>query len=238
MGSDERRGGPRLDLRLRARIVDDEAFPEAEATDISPGGARLESRVPLDPDSVIHLSMDAGDGEPVEAVATVAWCRPRKGVSLRKLYDIGVSFDTEWLSQKRGKLGRALGRIFSFSEFEPARAYERVLVTLRADSVDGADQALTVVDLSEGGMQLRCEDALGAQVHTGATVVVEIPAGDTTYSIDGVIMWVAQPEGADRTLFASFGVRFNDLGDDEQRVLREIMNGEMTPNGISIFLAG
>lgn len=238
MGSDERRGGPRLDLRLRARIVDDEAFPEAEATDISPGGARLESRAPLDAGSVIHLSMDAGDGEPVEATATVAWCRPRKGMSLRKLYDIGVSFDSEWLSQKRGKLGRALGRIFSFSEFEPARAYERVLVTLRADTVDGADQPLTVVDLSEGGMQLRSDENLGPRVHTGAAVLVEIPAGDTTYSVEGDIVWVAQPEGADRTLYASFGVRFTEPGEDEKRVLREIMNGELMPTGISVFLPG
>ncbi len=237
MGADNRRGGSRLDLRLRVRFLDDTEKPEAEATDISPGGARLESRVPLEQGDTLRLSLDAGDSEPVEAVATVAWCRARKGVSLRKLYDIGVRFDTEWLNQKRGKLGRALGRIFSFSEFEPARAYDRVEVTLRAESVAG-DHKLTVVDLSEGGLQLRSDDPLGEAVHTGAAVIIEVPEGDDTVSIDGEIMWVADQAEGDQALSTSFGVRFVEPGDDEMGLIRDMMSGEKTPPSISLFLPG
>lgn len=238
MGADERRGGPRLDLRLRVRFLDDPQMPEAEASDISPGGARLECRVPLDKNAVLRLSLDAGDGDPVEATATVAWCRQRKSMSLRKLFDVGVRFDTEWLGQKRGKLGRALGRIFSFSEFEPARAYERVVVTLRAENVDGEGSRLTVIDMSEGGMQLRADHPLGDKVHRGAAVIVEIPIGEEAISLDGEIVWVADKDDGDAAHSHSFGIQFTDPGETELAILGEIKAGVMTPPAISVFLPG
>jgi len=238
MGSDERRGGPRLDLRLRVKFLSEEGMPEAEATDISPGGARLESRVAIEPDTEVQMALDAGDGETVVANGKVAWCRTRKGVSLRKLYDVGIRFDSEWLAERRGKLGRALGRIFSFSEFEPARAYDRVLVTLRAESVDGEDLRLTVVDVSEGGMQLRSDGSLGPHIFIGAPIIVEIPMDGDTITIDGEIVWVAEQEEGKAALYASFGVQFAEPGIRELEVLRGIKEGDMTPTNISLFLPG
>jgi len=237
MDNDERRGGPRLDLRLRVKFAQG-LYPEAEATDISPGGARLESRVPIEADTKLNLELDAGDGETVDAVGTVCWCRPRKGVSLRKLYDIGIRFDSEWLAARRGKLGRALGRIFSFSEFEPARAYDRVLVTLRAESVDGKDLRLHVVDISEGGMQFRSEGPLGTAIYIGAPVIVEIPGDTDGISVDGEVVWVAEQDESQASIYSSFGVRFSDPGIRELEVLRSIKDGESTPRALSLFLPG
>lgn len=237
MSSDKRRSGPRLDLRLRVKFLSDERMPEAEATDISPGGARLECRVPIEPGARIDVALDAGDGEPVKTEATVAWCRQRKTMSLRKLYDVGVRFESEWLSGRRGKLGKALGRIFAFSECEPARAYDRVPVTLRARSLGDTELSLTVVDLSEGGMQLRSDSGLGTAVKTGATVIVEVPNGDTV-SIDGEIVWVVQQEEGDDAILASFGVRFVDLGEKELGVVQAIKDGRVVPPSLSLFLPG
>lgn len=236
MGADERRGGPRLDLRLRVRFLDDARKPEAEATDISPGGARLESRVPLEAGSTVMLSLDAGDGELVEAEASVAWCRERKGKLLRPLYDIGVRFGSEWLSQDRGKLGRALGRIFSFGDFEPARSYDRVNVTLHAKSMSGDSDPLTVVDLSSGGMQLRSETPLGDRVHTGETLLVEMSLGDDALTLDAEVMWVSDQESGGQALMTSFGLRFAELSADEDKTLASIMRGDSTPDQIKIFL--
>lgn len=238
MGDDERRGGSRLDLRLRVRFLSEEHIPEAEATDISPGGARIESRVPIEQDSIITMELDAGDGETVQATGTVAWCRPRKSLSLRKLYDVGIRFETEWLSQKRGKLGTALGRIFAFGDFEPARAYDRVDVTLRAESVGSTELKLTVVDISEGGMQLRSEGELGKQIRTGATLIMEIPHTDETISLDGEIVWVAEVDGDQSAIYSSFGVHFPDAGVKELGALRALKTGDYVPASISLFLPG
>ena len=238
MGSDERRGGPRLDLRLRVKFLSEDGMPEAEATDISPGGARLESRVAIEPGSIVSMALDAGDGETVVASGEVCWCRPRKGVSLRKLYDVGIRFESEWLAERRGKLGRALGRIFSFSEHEPARAFDRVLVTLRAENLAGESMQLTVVDVSEGGMQLRSDGELGEHIFIGAPAIVEIPHGDDSISIDGEIVWVAEQEQSKAALYSSFGVRFADPGVDELEVLRAIKEGDHIPDSISLFLPG
>ena len=232
----KRRGGPRLDLRLRVRFLDDERKPEAEATDISPGGARLETRVPLEQGSTVKLSLDAGDGEPVEAEATVVWCRERQGKLLHPLFDIGVRFEGEWLSQDRGKLGRALGRIFSFGDFEPARSYDRVNVTLHAKSMGDDGEVLTVVDLSSGGMQLRSEIALGERVRTGETVIVEMSMASETLNFDAEVMWVTEQESGGQSLMTSFGLQFSDLEAEEQRSLAKVIRGDANPDQMKIFL--
>ncbi len=236
MQDKQRRGGPRLDLRLRVRFLDDDRKPEAEATDISPGGARLESRVPLDKGSTVKLSLDAGDSEPVEAEATVAWCRERKGKLSRPLYDIGVRFEGEWLSQDRGKLGRALGRIFSFGEFEPARSYDRVKVTLHAKSMGDDGELLTVVDLSTAGMQLRSDASLGERVRTGETVIVELGMAGASLNLDAEVMWVSDQESGGEALMTSFGLHFSELSVDEKHSLASIVRGDSSPDQIKIFL--
>ena len=70
-----RRDGQRIDLRLRVRYSADESRGEAEASDVSPHGLRLESDRALPLGARLQLHVDAGDGPPTPVTAQVMWCR-------------------------------------------------------------------------------------------------------------------------------------------------------------------
>src|SRR5262245_46830508 len=131
----ERRDGPRIDLRLRVRFEAGGVSGEAEASDVSPKGLRLESDNPVAKGTELKLSVDAGsDVEELQAVGHVTWCRERPSPTGKTVYDLGVAFESDWLAKDRGPLGSALARIFAMNSYEPARNFERTPVSLKASS--------------------------------------------------------------------------------------------------------
>lgn len=237
----ERRDGPRIDLRLRVRYSVDTLEGEAEASDVSPKGLRLESEAPVEVGSDLKLIVDAGDDETLEATGRVTWCRPRESPTGKTLFDLGVAFDSEWLAQKRGPLGTALARIFAMNSYEPARGYERTPVALKASTASAPPIELEIADMSLGGMQLRAKTGLGDKVRTGNAVIVELELDGKTHSIDGRVAWVAggveEGEGAPGPRVGdSFGVQFLDMSDGDESLLNDVRLGRLEPERITVFL--
>lgn len=218
--SSERRDGPRIDLRLRVRwsAVNETGTVsgEAEASDVSPKGLRLESEHKLVSGSSLDLIVDVGgDADELIAKGTVMWCRERESPTGRQLYDVGVAFESDWLAKDRGPLGQALARIFAMNDFEPARTFERTTVAL---SVAGAGPlasgALTMVNLSAGGMQLKAQGSTGDIVRAGLSLEVTIASDGVEHRFQGRVAWVAASEGGDR-----FGVELSALSTEETTFL-------------------
>lgn len=231
--SSERRDGPRIDLRLRVRYASGGKIGEAEASDVSPRGCRLESNLPVEAGTTLELTIDAGDDEELTTQGHVTWCRDRVSPSGKTLYDIGIAFSSEWLAQKRGPLGSALARIFAMNSYEPARNYDRTPVSLMAATSSAPPLALEIVDLSAGGMQLRGRSGVG-ELKTGAAVIVEITADGTTQSIDGKVVWL-DGMGDDG---AAFGVQFGDASASDQELLESVQQGRVIPDKVTVFLQG
>lgn len=229
--SQERRDGPRIDLRLRVRFTVAELSGEAEASDVSPRGMRFESNMEVPAGSDLHMIIDAGDEEELKAQGKVTWCRLRKSHSGRDVYDVGVAFEEEWLAQDRGPLGTALARIFAMNQYEPARMFERTKVSLSATTQSTDPQPLEIIDLSMGGMQLK--SPMGSRVHDGSAVIVEVEVAGETSSIAGRVVWIA---GQDINTIINFGVQFDEAGDAEHDLLEDIRKGAITPERISVFL--
>lgn len=226
--SSERRDGPRIDLRLRVRYSSSSgAKGEAEASDVSPRGCRLESDNPVEAGSELEMILDGGDEEELTARGRVTWCRPRQSPAGRQLFDIGVAFDDDWLAQDRGPLGTALARIFAMNRFEPARDFERTKVALKASTSSSPPVSLEIVDISIGGMQLRATNTEKAPVSSKGTVIVEIDVSGETHSIDGRVVWIAG---------ASFGVQFSDTGENDTTFLEGVQRGEVAPERVTVFL--
>lgn len=239
-----RRDGPRIDLRLRVRYSAADAASdsggEAEASDVSPKGLRLESDKPVDVGSELKLHVDAGEEEEMQAVGFVTWCKPHTTPTGKTVYDVGVRFESDWLSRDRGPLGSALARIFAMNNFEPARNYERTPVSLRASATDAAGAMdLLVGNLSVGGMQLRATQDLGERVKTGGAVVVEVELGGKVHKMDGRVAWTAagraNPSEGPRVA-DSFGVEFKQLPDDDRALLEAIRVGSVEPSRITVLL--
>ena len=115
----ERRDGPRIDLRLRVRYrvgETGETLGEAEASDVSPKGLRLESEKPVEKGTLLHLQVDAGEVEELECMGQVTWCRPRVSPTGKTMYDLGVAFESDWLARDRGPLGSILRLIGRFGD--------------------------------------------------------------------------------------------------------------------------
>ncbi len=232
MGSaSERRDGPRIDLRLRVRFEGDGTSGEAEASDVSPRGLRLESEGSVEPGTVLNMTLDAGDDEELTGTGRVTWCRARKSHAGRDMFDIGVHFDHDWLAQDRGPLGTALARIFAMNSHEPARNYERTKVSLDASTSSSPPVTLEIVDLSTGGMQLRAPAGLGTVIKGGVTVIVEVQADGETHSLAGKVVWRSERDGV-----PCFGVQFEDVGDDDDRFLAAVQKGEIIPQNVTVFL--
>jgi len=227
--SSERRDGPRIDLRLRVRYsASNGATGEAEASDVSPRGCRLESDNAVEAGSELEMILDGGDDEELNAKGRVTWCRPRQSLTGRhQLFDIGIAFDDEWLAQDRGPLGTALARIFAMNRYEPARGFERTKVSLNASTSSSPPVSLEIVDISIGGMQLRAQNAAAAPVSSKGTVIVEIDVGGTTHSIDGRVVWIVG---------ASFGVQFSDTGENDTTFLEGVQRGDVSPERVTVFL--
>lgn len=236
----ERRDGPRIDLRLRVRYAALDVEGEAEASDVSPKGLRLESEAPVEVGSELKLVVDAGDEEALEATGRVTWCRPRESPTGKTMYDLGVAFDTEWLAQKRGPLGTALARIFAMNSYEPARSYERTPVALKASTASAPPIELEIADMSLGGMQLRARGGLGDKVTSGNAVIVELELGGKTHSIDGKVAWVAgsadDREGGGPRVGDSFGVQFLDVSEGDEALVNEVRLGRVQPERITVFV--
>lgn len=240
----ERRDGPRIDLRLRVRYSV-EALSlegEAEASDVSPKGLRLESDQPVEQGSELKLVIDAGEEEALEATGRVTWCRGRESPTGKTVYDVGVAFESQWLAQKRGPLGTALARIFAMNRYEPARSYERTPVSLRAEAASATAIDLEIADLSLGGMQLCASQGLGGRVREGSAVIVELEHEGKTHSIDGRVAWVAGSDGEDAPggprVGESFGVQFLETQAADEALLNDLRLGKTTPARITVFLQG
>lgn len=235
--SSERRDGPRIDLRLRVRYQAGGAEGEAEASDVSPKGLRLESDKPVDKGTQLKLSVDAGELEELEAVGYVTWCRPHTSPTGKTLYDVGVAFESDWLTKDRGPLGSALARIFAMNSYEPARDFERTPVSLAA-TVAGPQVELEIGNLSIGGMQIRSRGPLGDHLKAGVGVKVDVDAAGQSHVLAGKIAWVA---GARETtpgtrMTDSFGIEFTGLSDEARALLEQIRTGQVDPKRIVLAL--
>ena len=243
--ANERRDGPRIDLRLRVRYEAGDAAlgvqGEAEASDVSPKGLRLESDKPVDKGTALKLHVDAGEVEELEAVGYVTWCRPRPSPTGKTMYDVGVAFESDWLAKDRGPLGSALARIFAMNSYEPARNFERTPVSLQATSLSPALE-LEIGNLSIGGMQIRSKGPLGDHMRAGLGVRVEIEAEGGSRTLPGKVAWVAgargevPPAGGPRVA-DSFGVEFSaNIGADDRALLEKIRTGQVEPQRITVSL--
>jgi hypothetical protein len=237
----ERRDGPRIDLRLRvrwsAKTADGEVSGEAEASDVSPRGLRLESEHDVQTGSPLHLTVDVGgDTDELVAEGRVMWCRSRTSPMGKAYYDVGVSFESDWLTKERGPLGQALARIFAMNSYEPARAFARTTLAL---AVDGAafGGPLALVNLSQGGMQLRSTGPLAGQVRAGMGVEVIVDAGERSVTLSGRVAWVTAAAGGkedeDR-----FGVEFSGPGQGDKALLEAVCHGSAEASRIGVTLRG
>lgn len=235
--STERRDGPRIDLRLRVRYNAGDAAGEAEASDVSPKGLRLESDKPVATGTELKLHVDAGEAEELEAIGYVTWCRPHTSPTGKQVYDVGVRFESDWLARDRGPLGSALARIFAMNSYEPARNFERTPVSLKATSAAPAME-LEVADLSVGGMRLRAKGAVLAEdVRTGVAVKVEIEAKQLI-TLAGRVAWVAGPRGEAEgpRVQPAFGIEFSNLSADDRSLIESVRTGQIEPKRITITL--
>lgn len=251
----ERRDGPRIDLRLRVRWAATSSggtvTGEAEASDVSPKGLRLESEHKVDMGSALSLNVDIGGDADVELVAAgkVMWCRERTTPTGKIIYDVGVAFESDWLAKDRGPLGQALARIFAMNSYEPARSFERTPITFAVEGGGhlGKDAVLSLVNLSVGGMQLMCTGApanAGAGgdaasgsaaitdvVRAGANVQVGIEAEGGLLALSGKIAWVATSEVNTR-----FGVELAGVSVVDKELLERIRSGQSEPARLSVTL--
>lgn len=227
--SSERRDGPRIDLRLRVRYDAGGVTGEAEASDVSPRGLRLESEAAVEAGSDIHMVVDAGDEEELKASGRVTWCRARQSPAGGKtMFDIGVAFAEDWLAQDRGPLGSALARIFTMNSYEPARRFERTQIQLNAIAAGAALTDLEVADISEGGLQLKAASGdLDERVQRDHVVRVDMEHGEKVTTVKGKIVWISSP---------NFGVQFDDGDGPEQWTLKKVVNGEIIPNRMTVVL--
>jgi Tfp pilus assembly protein PilZ len=212
---------------------------EGEASDVSPRGLRIESDTAVEAGSEMTMVVDAGGEENLEAVGKVNWCKERSSPTGKKVYDIGLSFETNWLAQQRGPLGTALARIFAMNSYEPARTFERTPVSLRASAAGEEQEGLEIADLSLGGMMLRCTEGLGEKVKDGGAVIVELEIDGKTLSVDGKVVWVAGGEAAEEgglRIADAFGVQFEDVAADDEELIDRIRLGKSTPERITVFL--
>jgi Tfp pilus assembly protein PilZ len=242
--ANERRDGPRIDLRLRVRwsanTPGGEVSGEAEASDVSPKGLRLESEHNVASGSPLHLVVDVGgDTDELVAEGKVMWCRSRSSPTGKAYYDIGVAFESDWLAKERGPLGQALARIFAMNAYEPARLFARTALAL---AVDGAEfgGTLELVNLSQGGMQLKSTGAMAQHVRAGMHVDVSVVADDHAVQLAGKVAWVAASAESTRgaTDEDRFGVEFSGPGEGDKALLERICTGHCEPQRIALALRG
>lgn len=232
----ERRDGPRIDLRLRVRwSAQTAAGPvsgEAEASDVSPKGLRLESEHNLENGADLDLRVDVGgDADELVARGKVMWCRTHKSPTGRDVFDVGVSFDSDWLARDRGPLGSALARIFALNSYEPARTFERTPVQLSVSGSGPLAGGLTMVDLSAGGMQLRAAGRLADAVRAGVGIETTLAAGADERTLPGRVAWVAAAETDDR-----FGIEFVGQKDGDAAFIESIRAGRAEPTRVGLVL--
>jgi len=235
----ERRDGPRIDLRLRVRwsalSSGGTVTGEAEASDVSPKGLRLESDHKVDMGSALSLNVDVGGDVDVELVAAgqVMWCRERHSPTGKIINDVGVAFESDWLAKDRGPLGSALARIFAMNSYEPARSFERTPIALVVDGGGCLDSAvkLSMVNLSVGGMQLMLTGGGSDVVRAAGTVAVDVDADGRTLALLGKIAWVAAGETSTR-----FGVELSGTSAADKEVLERVRNGQSEPTRVLVTL--
>jgi hypothetical protein len=191
-------------MQLRVRYSGANAHGEGEATDVSPRGARIESRTEVAPGTRLSFELDSGDGQSVKGLGEVTWCRPRQSLGGRTVYDLGVRFEADWLKGDRAPLARALCRFFASTDFEPARDFERLPTHLRAQGhAQEQPVALTVLDLSEGGLRVNVQaSALPSGIGVGKALKVTFGSRP---AVDGTVAWVADAK-AGAPMNAQFGV--------------------------------
>lgn len=235
--SSERRDGPRIDLRLRVRYEAGDVSGEAEASDVSPKGLRIESEKPVAKGTALKLTVDAGEAEELSTVGTVTWCRAHTTPMGKTLYHLGVAFESDWLARDRGPLGSALARIFALNSYEPARQFERTAVSLAA-SVASPASPMEVVNISLGGMQLRSKGALNDAVRPGVAVRVEVDVSGAVHRLQSQVVWLAaaQAGGPDASASSAFGLEFSGLGEEELRLVDGMRTAGVQPTRITLFV--
>lgn len=146
---------------------------------------------------------------------------------------MGVRFDDDWLKGDRGPLGRALGRFFAATEAEPARDFTRVRTRLLAQGKGkNATVALTITDLSEGGLRVNVE---GSQVPAGIQVgkPVKVHFGEGGHStVVASVAWVADSPNKGATLHAQFGLSFRHDDEAARNAVLAILSSMGKPDAV------
>ena len=241
MSESERRDGPRIDLRLRVRYsvvegtADGTYLPlsgEAEASDVSPKGLRLEGEIGVPVGATVALILEDGGDEKIETEGLVTWCSSRPSPTGRTMFDTGIHFEGEWLSNERGPLATALVKVWSMNSYEVARASERTKVSLTADNGRGDATAFEVADLSAGGMHVRPNATPDPLRTKGRDLVSRFddPEGNT-HVVNGRIVWIADE------ISGGFGVQFLDASDAAVAFLEDVRKGHSRPKNVSIRLS-
>ncbi len=241
MSESERRDGPRIDLRLRVRYrvvegsiehTDLSLSGEAEASDVSPKGLRLEGEIEVPVGATVDLILEDGGDEKIETQGHVTWCSSRQSPTGRTMFDTGVHFEGDWLGKDRGPLATALAKVWSMNQYEIARASERTKVSLTADNARGVDKAFEIADLSEGGMHVRSVLADDALRTKGRTLVATFhpPNSSEVHVVKGRIVWMADE------LAGGFGVQFLSPPDEAINFLENVRKGHVSPEAVTIRL--
>jgi hypothetical protein len=225
-----RRDGQRIDLRLRVRYAAAEAQGEAEASDVSPHGLRLESDQPIPMGTRLKLQVDAGDGPPSNLAAQVMWCRAHQTPTGKTVHDVGLHLESAWLTPDMGRLGAALSRLFALQARETAPSYTRAPATL------GDGGALRLVDLRVGLMHFHSEMPLKGRLDSGDAVTVHVDAENSVHPVQGRVLWVADQAPADdgARFSDAFVVDIGQASPPQKSLLERIRVGQSEPRSFNV----
>lgn len=229
--SSQRRDSPRIDLRLRVRYMGGQVHGEAEASDVSMHGLRLESDQQIAVGEKLQLMVDTGESaSPSYLDGEVTWCRPHNTPTGRTVYDVGVKLNAEgWHTPEMGRLGSALARLFALREREQVPVYTQTPCALD----DGTPVQLSDVEVNL--LQFTAPAVLQGKVTTGSTVTVEIDAEDAKHVLTAKVAWVSDQQGGKQARFKEgFALDTREAGAPLKALLARIKSGQSTPTRLRI----
>jgi len=231
-----RRDGPRLDVRLHVRWTAGLGKGEAEASDVSPRGLRLESEQEVTPGTQMEVVVDTGDQGELTAVGLVMWCRPHLTPTQRTVYDVGVRFDAPWATEENGALGRALARVFAMGGEDHTATWAKTGCVLRAGAKDAVPLVLT--EVAVGNLQFRAGAPLNDMLQSGRLVRLSVTAEGAEHALEGRVMWlvVQGPQTRSSTQRAqdTFGVELLELDAPQKALLERMRLGQTVADQVRI----
>ncbi len=204
---------------------------EAEASDVSMHGLRLESDQKIAVGEKLQLMVDTGENpQPSYLDGEVTWCRPHVTPTGRTVFDVGVKLNAEgWHTPEMGKLGSALARLFALREREQVPVYTQTPCALD----DGTPLQLADVEVTL--LQFTAPSALEGRVTTGAAVTLELEAEDAKHAIPARVAWVSDQQGGKGARFKEgFALDTRDASAPHKALLDRVRTGQSTPTRLRI----